>query len=540
MIRVALRADIWHGIGIGGSATVFLLFLTASYLSLPGTRASVGRELESLAPAFSFILPLPLRLDTLAGYLEWFGFGQFAPVFAVWAALAGAGASRGEEERGLTDQWLAAGVPRWRVVLAHAVAFATTIVMAVLIACLACSLLASALGEPIASDGFALRSIGLVALAIWAFAIGLLTGQVFPTRRGASGAAAVAVVALFLLNSLSRQFEPLVGWRWLSPFSYDERAHGLVPGVPFDTGAVAVIAAIALILTMVAVALFARRDSGSAILSSPSGGSAREPSGNALLRRPMLAALYDQRLALGVWSLAIAAQGALMVPMGDSFLAALAGADPSDPNTAQLRIITGAGRGTPYEGFLGFEWFGGLLALGVAAFAITQVARWAADEADGRLEALLSAPVSRTRVVFERAAALLLGATLLVAVGHAAVSTATAAAGVELDALRLLVASGMLVPVALVYGGVGAAVSAWRPRLAVAVMSTFAFVSFMVPFASPIVRAPEWVTRLSVFDLYGSPLSEGFAAWRFAVLATVAVLGFAIATVAIMRRDIGR
>jgi hypothetical protein len=64
--------------------------------------------------------------------------------------------------------------------------------------------------------------------------------------------------------------------------------------------------------------------------------------------------------------------------------------------------------------------------------------------------------------------------------------------------------------------------------------------SFMLPFTTPVVRGPDWMNRLSVFDLYGYPLADGFVAWRFGLLAGLSLIAYAIAVVAMLRRDVGR
>lgn len=540
MIRIALRANVWPALGIVTLVTTFLPFIVASYATVAVDRATTARDLTTMAEGFSFILPLPLRLDTLAGYVEWFGFGQFVAILGVWAVVAGTGASRGDEERGLVDQWLAAGVARWRVVTSQVSGFAIASAAALGVGCTAGWATAAAVGEAVSAQGLLVQSAGVFAVMLLTFGVGVLAGQLLATRRSATGAGAAIVVSLFFLNSLSRQTDALVPYRWMSPFSWYDRVHGLAPGVDVDGGALALLALVALGICALAIVAFARRDCGAPLLAGRGNAPATaDPSSNPLLRSPMLASLWDQRVALAVWSLAVAGEAYFMLGLARSFLAALAAADPGDPYTQQIRVVTGSGHGTPYEGFLGFEWFGGLLALGVAAFAITQVARWAGDDAEGRLEALLSAPVSRARVVVERAASLLIAVAGLLLAGHVSLTVATYVEGTELDPGRLATASLMLVPVAAVFGGVGAAVSSLRPRLAIFTLSAFAFLTFMIPFAAPVVRAPEWVKRLSVFDLYGFPLSDGLEVWRLAVLTAVAAAGFGVALVAMQARDVG-
>ena len=62
--------------------------------------------------------------DTLAGYVQWRAYGSLTIIVAVWALLAATGAIRNEEQRGLLETWLAAGVGRIRLVAARFTAFA--------------------------------------------------------------------------------------------------------------------------------------------------------------------------------------------------------------------------------------------------------------------------------------------------------------------------------------------------------------------------------------------------------------------------------
>ena len=541
MVRVALRGNVWTGVGFAALGVLYVLFLVTAYASLGADRASAARDLETIGAGFSFIIALPQRLDTNAGYLAWFGYGQLVAVFSFWGISAGTYASRAEDERGLSDLWLAAGVTRRRVILAHATAFAIAASVALGVAAAAAAALSAIGGEPIPGSALALQSVGVLAVTLLFFAIGLCAGQVVSTRRGALGVAALILVGLFLLNGFSRQWDALSAIRWVSPFAYYDRVHGLVPGVPFGTGNVMVLFSVAAAALLVAIVAFDARDLGATLGRRGTAGTLRRlPATNPVLRSQVLTALYDQRVSLTVWCLAIAWQSFFITRLADPFLRALAGATANDASAAQLRAVTGTGHGAPFEGFVGFEWFSSLACLGVAAYAITQVARWASEDTEGRLELLLAAPLARSRVVAQRALALAVAVTLLVLVSHLGIALGTAVNEARLDPGRLAVASAMLLPVAGVFGGIGAAASAWRPRLTVALLSGLAVLSFFLPFVQPVIRGPEWLPHLSVFDLYGTPLSDGFEAWRFGWLTAITGASFALAVVAMRRRDIGR
>ena len=84
------------------------------------------------------------------------------------------------------------------------------------------------------------------------------------------------------------------------------------------------------------------------------------------------------------------------------------------PNLAA--IFTRAMGGNLYEGLMGIIWFGIALLI-MAAYAVVQVSRWAAQDSEGRVEMLLSAPVSRTRLVIERALEFAVASLVIVIAG---------------------------------------------------------------------------------------------------------------------------
>src|SRR6202171_4571289 len=68
--------------------------------------------MTALATQFTLILPPQSGLATGAGYVQWRSFGGLAILFAVWALASASGAARADEERGVVESVLAAGVTR--------------------------------------------------------------------------------------------------------------------------------------------------------------------------------------------------------------------------------------------------------------------------------------------------------------------------------------------------------------------------------------------------------------------------------------------
>jgi ABC-2 type transport system permease protein len=197
------------------------------------------------------------------------------------------------------------------------------------------------------------------------------------------------------------------------------------------------------------------------------------------------------------------------------------------------------GSGDPYRPLLGYFLFGTLQLL-IALYAVVEAGRWAADDAAGRLELRLSAPVSRRRVVLDRALALALALAAIAAVGTIAGTLGARNQGIRLGAGEAAAAAAALLPFGLSFGGVGAALVGWRPRVAVPALGAFAGASFFLLEFGLLFGWPAWLTRLSVFGLYGAPLVEGIAWPGLAALMAVSLAGFGAATLALARRDVGR
>jgi ABC-2 type transport system permease protein len=199
----------------------------------------------------------------------------------------------------------------------------------------------------------------------------------------------------------------------------------------------------------------------------------------------------------------------------------------------------GSVHGHMYTAFLGYFWFG-LAQLLFAGYAITQVARWSAEDVDGRLEMILANPQSRVAVVIERAIILMIGAIVIAAVSGLAVGYASHYQSIDLDGGRLAAASLLLVPFALVFAAAGSVLAAWNPRAAVGLLGAFAFASYLITEVGPIFRWPEWIQDVSAFKLFNTPLSSGVDRAGLLTMVAIVVVGFGASILVMERRDVGR
>src|SRR5437867_10859704 len=127
-IVFGLRLGRWGVVGFSLAAFVSTLIQTVGFYQIaghtPGERIAFGNSILALASQFSALFPPPIRPDTVGGYVEFRGFHPLAILFAVWAMASATGFVRGDEERGIVEATLAAGVRRGTLVAARITGFA--------------------------------------------------------------------------------------------------------------------------------------------------------------------------------------------------------------------------------------------------------------------------------------------------------------------------------------------------------------------------------------------------------------------------------
>jgi len=533
----SLRLTRWGIAGFSALAFTLTLLQSIGFYQLvghtPAERAAFGRSMAQLAAQFTVLIAAPIRPDTVGGYVQWRAYGFFAILFGIWALVSAYGAARGDEERGLVEHVLATGTARTDALVVRVLGFAAACTVAVMAAALGVAVGVAGAHESIGIDSLAGASVNLLGLALCCYALTLLVCQ-FTASRYATAASAMVMLGLFLLNSLSRQLDQLSGWRWLSPFRYYDLSRPLAPGGAFDARGVEVLFGSAVVMTVVAAVAFSYRDVGSPLIrvSVAAHPDVREPDGNPVWRVPVVRGLYDRRAGLIVWTIGVALLGALMVILTKSIVEPLLG-------LAQLRpylnlLITGG----IYPSFLSFIWFG-FAQLLIAGYAIAQVARWSAEDTDGRLEGVLSNPISRRSVLLERATVVTIGAVLIAAVSGVAVGIESHAQSIDLDLGRLTAASLLLVPMAMFFAAIGAILASLVPRATVGLLGGFAFVSYFIVQLAPIFHWPSWTLNLSAFHLYGQPLSSGVDVTGLVIMLLVVAVGFAASALMMERRDVG-
>jgi ABC-2 type transport system permease protein len=538
LFRIVWRLQRRGLIGMTAFGVLYGLIQAGAYSSVAGTtvaaRAIFGRQMQTFGTQLSTMLPLPQHVETLPGYLQWRVFGALPLLFGFWAVMSAVGATRGDEEHGIVELWLAAGASRVRYVAVRYVVFAIVATVSVALTALSIDLGAARSGQALDPTALVELALALLGLVLAVYALAALAAQTVTSRNAAAGVAGITVLVLFFINGFSRTNDSLLPLAHLSPFYYYDRTNPLSPGGSFDAaGTLAVFAASVVIIALTAW-LMQRRDIGSPLFSRRPRAAPEtfRPSANPLLRLPVLSRLYEQRVSVVSWALASALLGFYMASVSRSLV------DVVHQGGGFRGYLTLAGHGNPYVALASFFWFGIFQTL-LAVYAITVVARWSSDDNEGRLEMELSAPLARWRVVLERAVALALAAFLVIGISSAGFYVGAAVTNIGVPVGDLMVASVLLVPFVLAFAAVGALCASRVPRATVAVLTTVAFLSYLITELGPLLKMPDWLLKLSLFSLYGSPMTSGVYWTGLWIMAAIVIAGFGSAGLLMQRRDVG-
>jgi putative exporter of polyketide antibiotics len=527
--RIGLIAMAYFGI-------FYVLVNSAAFPIIAGkTRAAqeaFGHSITVLGGTFAWLLPVPVRPDTPAGYLQWRGYGFFAIIFAAWAVLSACGAVRRDEDRGLVETWLSSGVSRLRLLATRSMFFAGLSAEIVFLTGLAGWVGCILAGTPADVAGLVGESLALWGLTLSCFGIGLLVAQLAGNFRSAAASGSALLLLMFLLDSIGRTSVPRPPFTDISVFFLFNQSNAVAPGGSFSLGATIVLFVVAIVATFIAGAAFVRRDVGSGLIRQRPrrATEVHDASANPLLRIPVLRGLWIRRAGGLGWTVGMgvtAAAVVLLVNASATFFA----------STPSLRpYLRGLG-GDVHTVLLALIWLSFAQAL-VAILAITTVSRWSSDDSSGVLEMQLAEPLPRWTVLAERAVELTLTVTVASFVAMAVILALAPAEGIAVDVGKLVIATILLIPFALTFAAAGALLAGWRPRVAVVVLSTVAVISYLVFELGPLFKWPAWADNLSVFQLYGTPLlTPVFVGGLIAMLAIV-VVGFGSAGVALARRDV--
>ena len=191
-------------------------------------------------------------------------------------------------------------------------------------------------------------------------------------------------------------------------------------------------------------------------------------------------------------------------------------------------------RGNLYELFVPL-----LYCLAGIAFVNGQTA---SDEAAGRLELVLSQPVTRRAVYFSRVIACLVALGVVVAVTIAVQLGTDSIVGLSIDPSYVTATVVLCAFLGAVYAGLAYVLSCALPRpslvLGIAVAATFAGYAVNALFQLATALKPWRIISPWNWALSGNPLENPSEPWRFVALAGAALAMLLVGTYLVRKRDV--
>lgn len=270
-----------------------------------------------------------------------------------------------------------------------------------------------------------------------------------------------------------------------------------------------------------------------------------------VLKRPLLTTVLgktirDQRRALVWWGLGLAATAVMYAAFYPSVVKnanALTSYLKTFPEGLQRAFFgSGADFFTP-GGYLQTQLFGFFAPLLLLVFTIGAGARAIAGEEERRsLDLLLSTPISRRRVVIDKAIALAAGVGLLSLVLWLALVLFGPPFDLTPGIANVGAAIAMQLLLALAFGMIALAAGcrSGRRGRAIALAGGLAGGMWMLDVLAPTMDAVAWLQRLSLFYYYDEnvPVKHGLDLVDVVVLAAIASIAFATAIRTFERRDL--
>ena len=265
-----------------------------------------------------------------------------------------------------------------------------------------------------------------------------------------------------------------------------------------------------------------------------------------MLRNVYFKSLRDMRRSIVWWSLGLIAMTALMIAVYPTIR------DNPDLNKLvenypeALKAFIAFGGDLDYTsgaGYLGSELFAFMVPLLLSIAAIGAGARaTAGEEEGGTIDLLLANPVSRQRLVFEKAAALATEVFLLAVVLWISLLVGVEIVGMDLSAANLAAATVSAALLAFSFGAIAllAGAVSGRRSVAIGVPAALGVAAYLVSSLGSLVDSLEFASKASPYYHYvaSDPLRQGLGLGHAGFLLSVGVLASGLAVLAFERRDL--
>lgn len=503
-------------------ASFMVVTSIASYRSLYPTLADRLKIAATLNrdSTLSALLGHADRFDTAAGFAAWRSIGFVGLVSAMWMIAVGTRIFRGDEEHGRNEVAFTGVVSRR--------SSTTAMLMSAIFAASSWGVGSFLAASVMRKNDYSIMSAGFFGLTaaiipVFFVIIGALCAQLFSTRRGAFGGGAIVFVSLFFLRLAAEALD--AHWlRWLSPYGWTELAEPLTGSRWLVLVVWSIVSAALVVAT---VTLSSMRDYGVGVLHRER---ARRSNSRWLGSTLGLSMRLRQPSAIG-WIIATVVSSGLMGVLVQSEMSI------SDTSSQIEKIYDRLGvGGSGVERYSGVYFLVLALMLCVAAVGFASSSR--DEEAEGRLDVLLSLPVRRRLWILER---VLIHAVLIVLLSVA--GGVGMWVGLELTgstaSLKKFVEAGLnLAPIALFVFSFAMLLFGIRPRWMATATYTLLGWSFLLQTAASITSSFTWIFDLSLFHylrLVPSQPADHQTNLVFLVLSAIAI---ALGVTSFQRRDL--
>ncbi|HEY8169827.1 MAG TPA: ABC transporter permease subunit, partial [Candidatus Limnocylindria bacterium] len=520
-VRDSRRATVIVGLAIG----LLVIAVSAGIISQFGTaeaREEIRNIVDAVPPIMQGLAGPPVNVETLGGYLQ-YKYGGFLPlVTGLWSILALSATLAGESRRGSLDFLLAEPISRrrvaWEKVLAHVVMVALAMTLIGGATALAGRLAVMPGDEISAGAAFSFAAwLGLMALAAGSVAFALAP---FVGRGSAAGLAGAVMLGGFLLNGYRTaipELEPFANLTW-----FGWTADHIPLAGRFDGASLVLVAAFMVLLLVVGVEAFVRRDLGAG--SATPG--PRLPRALLGLGGPTARA-SSERFPTGLsWGIGLGLFGLLIASSGASFIAQIG--DSPEFERALGTLFPGIDMGT-VGGFLQlvFVEFGLVLA-GLAAAGL--VAGWASDERSGRMELLLPTPVARSRWPLSGGIGVFVAIAILVAVTAAGIGIGAAVAGGDVwtpvaGTLAIALYAAAMAGIGMAIGGV------IGPAIAAPAVVAITLVTWLIDLVGGDLGIPDAIHQLALSTHMGQPMVGSWDPVGIVACVALAIGGLLVGTI---------
>lgn len=251
------------------------------------------------------------------------------------------------------------------------------------------------------------------------------------------------------------------------------------------------------------------------------------------------AQLHDRRRSLLAWGLPIGLMSAFIVLIFPSVEDALGEAVRDYPPA--LKEAFGIGQLTNVEQYLHAEMLSLIVPLAAGYLAVRSLASGLSGAAEsGRLDVLLSAPVSRTRLVAATFAATALELAAVLAVSFALTMLGSLAAGAGLGFGPALAGFANVWPLALLFAALGVLATrlSLQTNVVTGAVAGVLVTMYVIDLVGRLDPSLDAIRYASVFRYYGAAIEDGIDPLAFAGVTAVALALAGLGAALFERRDL--